>query len=100
MNEAYVKWVWMVKGGEEKLVHPGNVENHERAGWTVKYPPTPAAVDVIDEPSVAAEPAAPSVAVETEPPADPKAAEKKAKADAKAAAKKAKADAKAKVEPK
>ena len=26
-------WILMKKGEEEKLVHPGNVENHIRAGW-------------------------------------------------------------------
>jgi len=39
MNPAYVEWVLMVKDGEEKLVHPGNVESHENAGWTRKYAP-------------------------------------------------------------
>lgn len=29
-------WILMVKGDEQKLVHPGNVDNHKRAGWTVK----------------------------------------------------------------
>lgn len=28
-------WILMVKGDEQKLVHPGNVDNHKRAGWTV-----------------------------------------------------------------
>jgi hypothetical protein len=28
-------WILMVKGDEQKLVHPGNVDNHERAGWAV-----------------------------------------------------------------
>ena len=27
------QWVKMIKGEEEKLVHPGNVDNHIRAGW-------------------------------------------------------------------
>lgn len=36
MNE----WILMVKDGEEKLVHPGNVDNHERFGW--KYVQSPA----------------------------------------------------------
>jgi len=35
-NPAYVKWVEMVKDGEEKLVHPGNVKAHEDAGWALK----------------------------------------------------------------
>jgi len=26
-------WILMTKGDEEKLVHPGNVDNHLRAGW-------------------------------------------------------------------
>ncbi len=29
-------WVLMTKGEEEKLVHPGNVDNHIRAGWQLK----------------------------------------------------------------
>jgi hypothetical protein len=37
-NPAYVNWVVMVKGDQEKSVHPGNVENHERAGWVRKEP--------------------------------------------------------------
>ena len=27
------EWILMTKDGEEKLVHPGNVANHERFGW-------------------------------------------------------------------
>ena len=27
-------WVLMTKGGEQKLVHPGNVGNHIRFGWS------------------------------------------------------------------
>lgn len=38
-NPSYVNWVIMTKGTEEKFVHPGNVENHERAGWVRKEPP-------------------------------------------------------------
>jgi len=26
-------WILMTKGEEQKLVHPGNVNNHLRAGW-------------------------------------------------------------------
>jgi len=37
-NPAFVNWVIMVKGAEEKPVHPGNVENHERTGWVRKEP--------------------------------------------------------------
>lgn len=37
-NPAYVNWVTMVKGGKEKLVHPGNVVNHEQFGWVRKEP--------------------------------------------------------------
>lgn len=40
-NPAYVQWVEMVKDGEEKLVHPGNVQNHLKAGWVLRYPPAP-----------------------------------------------------------
>jgi hypothetical protein len=32
-------WILMVKGDEQKLVHPGNVDNHKRAGWTVADAP-------------------------------------------------------------
>jgi hypothetical protein len=28
-------WIKMIKGEEEKLVHPGNVGNHKRFGWLV-----------------------------------------------------------------
>ncbi len=28
-------WIKMIKGEEEKLVHPGNVGNHKRFGWKV-----------------------------------------------------------------
>lgn len=28
-------WTRMTKDGEEKLVHPGNVNNHKRFGWMV-----------------------------------------------------------------
>lgn len=37
-SSAYVQWVEMVKSGESKLVHPGNVVNHERFGWVRKVP--------------------------------------------------------------
>ena len=43
------QWIKMTKGGEEKLVHPGNVENHERFGWvrtTLATPPSEAVAPV------------------------------------------------------
>lgn len=52
-------WILMVKDEEEKLVHPGNVENHKRAGWAVKsveqetlqasnLPENPISADVVE----------------------------------------------------
>ncbi|TRZ48834.1 hypothetical protein D4S03_09165 [bacterium] len=32
-------WILMIKDGEEKFVAPGNMGNHERAGWVVASPP-------------------------------------------------------------
>lgn len=52
-------WITMIKGDEEKLVHPGNVANHLRAGWQLKNQPIPAAAD--PDPSDGSQP----VAVET-----------------------------------
>ena len=34
-------WVKMTKGDEEKLVHPGNVNNHLRFGWALKNEQAP-----------------------------------------------------------
>jgi len=59
LNPAYVEWVQMKKGGELKLVHPGNVINHERFGW-VRMSPVAVETPVKPEPE-AAESEAPSV---------------------------------------
>lgn len=40
-NPAYVEWVTMIKGDQEKPVHPANVKNHENVGWVRKAPPAP-----------------------------------------------------------
>lgn len=104
VNPAYVKWVEMIKDGETKLVHPGNVENHERAGWVRKYlaaaeaPVDDKAYQSISLPELTEKIVELESKEDIPPtePEDPKAAEKKAKAEAKAAAKKAKAEAAAK----
>ena len=49
-------WIKMVKAGEEKSVHPGNVENHRRMGWLiVSVDPrreAPAEADLTPNPSL------------------------------------------------
>lgn len=75
-NSAYSKWVEMVKDDESKLVHPGNVVNHERFGWVRKVPVVstvadtalslPELAEALDEHAAQAA----AVSVETEAPAE------------------------------
>lgn len=50
-------WILMIKGDEQKLVHPGNVQNHINAGWQI--PDAPVRPEAAEEAAV--------VAVETPP---------------------------------
>lgn len=75
INPAYVEWVTMVKDGEEKPVHPGNVAAHEQAGWVRadQAAPGPAAVPAAESalpaPPVSAETEEGPAEEETPPPA-------------------------------
>ncbi len=81
-NPAYVKWVEMTKGGEEKLVHPGNVKAHENAGWARKAPVDQAVSAETPAPEPAAAVASKAPEKKTKEPgrkkAEPKAPGKKA----------------------
>jgi len=83
INPAYTRWVTMVKGDEEKLVHPGNVANHQRAGWKrADEAPAPELTEPVSVETPEEEPAG-----EEEPPA-PEPAPVKPKKESKAKPKK------------
>lgn len=74
-------WILMKKGEEEKPVHPGNVENHIRAGWTRAVEEQAEAVSPLEVEVVFAE----EVKIKPETPEERK-ARKKAEREAAAAA--------------
>jgi len=56
------KWIKMFKDGEEKLVHPGNVRNHQRFGWFIAEESQPVAEAItVEEPAAGAENASAAV---------------------------------------
>lgn len=63
-NPAYIQWVQMKKGNEMKLVHPGNVVNHERFGWERV---TPVSAETPVDPEREPAESEPPVEAETEP---------------------------------
>jgi hypothetical protein len=58
------EWIAMVKDGEEKMVHPANVDNHKRAGWN------PVAPESAPEPKAEMD-TMPMIDVEPEPEPEP-----------------------------